>query len=318
MNRKRLRVLLFFLIGIICLQATAFAQDSAPAITSCGDGFLVFENGQGFMIDASGVRSPFDIQDSADVCYCTVLNDTVYWEDMEGSVYCSTDFKETELLYQKMPSVAGIVCLQDADQIVFADGTVYSADSEETMFLPVESVLIGAAVNDYMTILAEQNGTLWIRKPDEDFARVRYSDLYGDNIRLNDMAVMGNTVFICGEKEDGSPFLAGSVMGGVWIERELAVLDSSGKAQSLEGTPLCLAAAEESETLLLGCSDGTVAVLPSCIKCSAFYQIADTAVTDIVMAGESAGFIADGELYIISLNDIPQNDNPEEDCPAGC
>ena len=310
MRRKLRHSLLFFLIWMICLPANAFAQEEpTPVMTAYGDSFLLFENGQGAILDAAGGRTDFDVPDGAEVRYCTVLDDTVFWQDAEGSVRRSGDLRESELLLRSMPPMAGILRTDDAEQIVFADGTVYDAASGEKKRLPVESALIGAECNDYMAVLAEQNGALWIRKPGEDFVRVRYGVLYGVQVRLTDMAVMENTVYICGEKEDGSPFLAGSVMGGVWIERDTA---------NPEGIPLCMTAAEELKALVLGCSDGTAAVLPSCIKCSAVYRLADTAVTDVAAAGGSLGYIADGEFRSIALSDIPPGENPEQDCPTGC
>ena len=287
-------------------------------MTGYGDSFLLFENGQGTILDAAGERTDFDVPNGEDVCWCTVLEDTLYWQDTEGSFWRSKDRKEAELLLENMPPAAGVVCRDDAEQIVLADGTVCGAGSEETTILPVESALVGAEFSDYMDVLAEENGTLWIRKPGEDFVPLRYEELYGVRVRLTDTAVWENTVYICGEKEDGSPFLAGSVLGGVWLEREVAVPEDNGTAAFPEGIPLCMTAAEEIEALVLGCSDGTAAVLPACIKCTAFYRIADAAVTDIVAAGGSLGYIADGEFRVISLDDIPRNENPEKDCPTGC
>ena len=318
MSRKRRRGLLFFLIWMICLPAHALAQEPAPVFTGFGDGFLLFEDGRGYIVDAAGERTGFDLPDGAAVSYCEVLDDALYWEDAEGSVWRVSAFGKTELLCRSMPAAVGIIRLQEDAEIVFADGTVCGADAGEKTLLPVESELVGAAVNDYMAVLAEQNGTLWIRKPGEAFAPVRYDDLYGCQVRLTDTAVWENTVYICGEKEDGSPFLAGSVMGGVWAERDIAALEDNGSVKAPEGIPLCLTAAEEIEALVLGCSDGTVVTLPSCVKCNALYQIADTAITDIAAAGESVGFIADGEFHILSLSDIPQSENPEQDCPTGC
>lgn len=314
MSRKRRRGLLLFLIWMMCFPAHALAQEPAPVMTEYGDGFLLFENGRGTVLDAAGGRTELGVPDGADVCWCGALEDALYWEDAAGSVYRGGDLTEPELLLRDMPPVAGILRMDDADRIVFADGTVCNAESEEKTLLPVESELIGAEVNDYMAVLAEQNGTLWIRKPGEDFVPVRYNELYGVRVRLADTAVLENTVYICGEKEDGAPFLAGSVMGGVWTERDTAIPEDNGTAV----LPLCMTAAEELGALVLGCSDGTAAVLPSCVKCSAVYRIADAAVTDIAAAGESVGYIAGGEFHIISLGDIPQNENPDNDCPTGC
>ena len=309
MRRKLRNSLLFFLIWTLCLPVCASAREPAPVMTGCGDGFLLFENGRGYMLDAAGGRTELELPEGADVRWCRVLEDTLCWQDAEGAVWRGGELGESELLLRDMPPAVGIVRADGADQIVFADGTVYGAESGETTLLPAESALIGAEVNDYVTVLAEQNGTLWIRKPGEAFVPVRYDELYGVRVRLTDTAVWENTVYICGEKEDGVPFLAGSVMGGVWIERETAVT---------EGIPLCMTAAEEIGALVLGCSDGTAAVLPSCEKCSAVYRIADTAVTDAAASGGALGYIADGEFRVVSLNDIPQNENPEKDCPTGC
>ena len=318
MRRKLRHSLLLLLIWMVCLQAGAFAQEPAPVMTGYGDGFLLFENGQGQILDAAGERTGFDVPNGAEICWCEAPDGTLYWQDMQGSVWRCREDEEAERLLRNMPPAAGIVCVDDAEQIVFSDGTVYGAGSGEKTLLPVESALIGAAVNEYMTVLAEQNGTLWIRKPGADFVRLRYGELYGVRVRLTDTAVWENTVYICGEREDGAPFLAGSVMGGVWIEREIAAPADNGTATVPEGIPLCMTAAEELEALVLGCSDGTVAVLPSCIKCTALYRLADTAVTDVAAAGGSLGYIADGEFHSISLSDIPQSENPEKDCPTGC
>ena len=318
MRRKRWRGLLLFLIWMICFQASGFAQESVPVMTGFGDGFLVFENGQGYFVDDAGSRTECDVPDAENVCFCRGMDDTLCWEDTEGSVYRSKDLTGSELLLRQMPPAAGFIRQQAADQIVFADGTIFSTDTKEKTILPVESVLIGAEVNDYMAVLAEQNGTLWIRRPGEDYTSVRYDSLYGVRVRLTDMAVLENTVYICGEKEDGSPFLAGSVMGGVWAEREIAAPEDNGMVTVPEGIPLCMTAAEEAETLVLGCSDGTVVVLPSCVKCSAVHKLADTAVTSIAAAGGSVGCIADGEFSVLNLNDIQQSENPEKDCPGGC
>ena len=217
-----------------------------------------------------------------------------------------------------LPSAVGAVRGEDSVEIVFADGTVYDTGSKKITTLPTESALVGAAQSGYMTVLAEENGTLWIRKAEEDFAPVRYGELYGCPVRLTDTAVWEDTVYICGEKEDGSPLLAGSVLGGVWIEREIAVYEDNGTVTLPEGTPLCLTAAEELEALVLGFSDGMLAVLPACVKCSAFYRIADGAVTEIAAADGVLRYFADGELRTVPLDEIPLGENPEQDCPAGC
>ena len=319
MSRRLRRSLLLFLILTLSIQVHAFARESVPVMTGYGDDYVLFENGEGYLLDAAGDRTDIDVPRGADVLFCTVLEDTLYWEDSEGSVYRSGNLKESELLFRNMPSLAGIVLRDEAEQFVFSDGTlIYVDGSEEKTALPVESVLVGAETNDYMTVLAEENGTLWIRKGSEDFSRVLYDELYGVRVRLTDMAVWENTVYICGEREDGSPFLAGSVMGGVWLERATANSADTGTAEASAGIPLCMTAAEELGALVLGCSDGTVSVLPSCVKCSASYPVADTAVTDIAAAGPSVGYIANGEVNIIPLNEIPQNENPEQDCPTGC
>ena len=318
MRRKLWCGMLFFLLWTTGFPAAASAQEPASVMTGFGDGFLLFENGRGYICDAAGGRTVLDATDGADVCYGGCLDDTLYWQDTEGSVYRSRDLRESERLLRNMPPVAGLIRVDDEERIVFSDGTVYGAESAEKTLLPVESALVGAEVNDYMAVLAEQNGTLWIRKPGEDYVRTRYEELNGVRVRLTDTAVWENTVYICGEREDGAPFLAGSVMGGVWLEREVAIPRDNGTATAPEGIPLCLTAAEEIEALVLGCSDGTVAVLPTCEKCTAFYRLAETAVTDIAAAGGSLGYIADGEFRCVSLDDIPQSENPEKDCPTGC
>ena len=314
MRRKLRYGLLFLLIWMTCFPARAFAQESDPVMTGYGNGFLLFENGRGCFVDAAGVRTDLEFPDSAELCFCRNLDDTLYWQDAEGSVWCSPDLRESELLLREMPPAVGVIRPDDTEQIVFEDGRVYDTRSKAKTFLPVESVLIGAEANDCMAVLAEQNGTLWIRRPGGDFNPVRYEELYGVRVRLTDMTVWENTVYICGEKEDGSPFLAGSVMGGVWIERDTAITEDSGTAV----LPRCITASEELGALVLGCSDGTAAVLPECVKCSAVYRIADAAVTDIAASGSSLGYITDGEFRVISLNDIPQNENAEKDCPTGC
>ena len=318
-HRTAGRSLLLLLLLMLSLPSAAFAQEPAPVMTGYRDGFLLFEDGEGYILDADGGRTELSVPNGADVRWCRALGDTLWRQDADGSVWRGTDLEKAERLLRKMPPAAGVVCTDETEELIFSDGTVYDARSKETTRLPLESALIGAEANDYMTVLAEENGTLWIRKTDGDFERLRYAKRYGVRVRLTDMTVSENTVYICGERtEDGSPFLAGSVMGGVWTERPLSVPGDDGTAAAPEGIPLCMTAAEESDTLVLGFSGGTLAVLPSCVKCSAFYETSASAVTAAAAAGDALGYIADGAFHVISLDDIPPNDNPDDDCPRGC
>jgi hypothetical protein len=139
--------------------------------------------------------------------------------------------------------VVGIACIGNTIFVLTAYGTILSSSNECKEFTAMDF-----------------NGT--------------YS-LYYEQTRFTCICASGNSIFIAGTHDDGSPAVYTSTAGNIWSERTLTYTES-GQTQALDKQPLCLAYDARMDRFVLGCTNGYLFYLPGCSHCNAIEKKADS------------------------------------------
>jgi len=222
-----------------------------------------------------------------------VFTDQGGWRKMESGtrehIHSLTRFKDR------------IIAGADGGQLVLGDMN----QAFKMINLPVKgnivSVSAGAAacfgVTDEGEIIRSGDGIHWDIL---DFNRM-YSAYYG-TCRFTRVLATDTRVAVAGVRQDGSPVLFFSHLGGVWTERPLSFTDERGHTGFLTGTPNDIFYDAKSDQFFLACSRGEMLLLPSCTQCNELMVVSPYDLKG--MAGSENTLAIAGGNFLIKTIDI--------------
>jgi hypothetical protein len=294
--------------GVSVLQEDPAAKSSCEgyhAVIGCGEGFLAA--GSGGKIDRFSVAGKLTGSEEfpGEVFNGLLLHDRhILAAGEHGSMLVFSEQggwrkveSGTRENIRSLTRFRGMVIAgADGGQLVLGDMN----QAFKMIPLPVKgnivSVSAGASacfgVTDAGEILRSGDGIHWDVL---DFNRM-YSGYYG-SCRFTRVLATDARVAVAGVRQDGSPVLFFSHLGGVWTERPLSYKDDQGHTASLTGTPNDILFDAPGDRFFLVCSGGKMMMLPSCTQCN---ELTDLSPYDLQgIAGSGNTLAIAGENFLM-------------------
>ena len=215
-----------------------------------------------------------------------------------GSVMVSSDDGEWQKVVsgttKKIHSLASFrgMILAGAD-----DGRVLCCDGMgdfDSIPLPLKGNIVSLSarvldcfgVTDAGEIIRSANGINW---DIIDFNQ-KYSAYYG-TCYFRKVLALENRIAVAGVRDDGTPVLFFSHLGGVWTERSLSYTDDQGTLQYLMAAPNDILYDKAEDQFFLACDDGKLIQLLPCTQCNKL----------IILSGDDLeGLAGNGQEMVIT------------------
>lgn len=324
MNKTRTicAIITCFVIQLFCALPVG-AGEEASALAACEGGFL-YLNTEGHIIfsDPEGKETEFTAgtAEGEKPVMLKLFGERIYVGYDSGSIVCM-DADGVQMDFWQLEGVPqDLLETEDGLLIAASTGIFRATQGSVQKEADFDSEVVGMASTTYAAIAAGEDGRLLVWTEDKEICRVDCSSYYGKDMTVTAVGAANNVLYVAGYDESRTPVLLYSTGGQSWTERKLAMLDEQSQVIPLDEIPLAIAYSEASEAVLVSCSGGKVAVLPSCVKCNAFYRLSEEAdLTDLAVNGNTAAFLENGEtLLLTDVDRIPSKENPEKDCEGGC
>jgi hypothetical protein len=275
------------------------AQEGYRATVGYKDGFLAAGSGGRIdWISSTGQVMRSEMFPGEDFNCLLAGNRQVIAAGDQGSILVCSDEGE----WQKMDSGTGkdIHTLAAFKGIFLAgadDGRIFCCDSNtvyDSVPLPVKGNIVSLSarasdcfgVTDAGEIIRSEDGKNWEIL---DFNQ-KYSGFYGTCCFRKVLAVK-NRIAIAGVKDDGTPVLFISHLGGVWTERSLNYTDDQGMTGYLTDAPNDIFFDGSEDQFFLACDNGKLIQLPSCTQCNEL----------IILSGDDLECMAgNGQLMVVA------------------
>ncbi|MDF2539596.1 MAG: putative phage shock protein [Herbinix sp.] len=158
--------------------------------------------------------------------------------------------------------------------------------------------ITGLAASDSLCIGVSNTGEVMYSKDGETWSYLDYNVLYKDNVNLGHLVYADGLFYASGSHADGSPIVLKTLLGGVWSERAIHMIE--GKPQDISKLKVH-GMAWDGQQLIAACNDGQMLVLPDCVKCNKLMNVTTEELTDVVYHGGRIAMV--GDNFVVKVMD---------------
>jgi hypothetical protein len=321
--KKYVMTMIGVIIILLLLCQSAIGESYRDVIAYHDEFITVGSSGQINTVSLSGDIVPIDTKAFADFECIAYQGNTVYIGGSDGTLIVTDDMVNFTLLNTGTEkNIVGICNAGDSMLAITEDGTILTIQQDRVIDIQthdIDSLCVGIASSRHATVAVFASGLFLILQEDGSFSEYDYNLMNQDHVEIKAIGASGGMIYAVGVQDTGETIAITTLLGGVWMKRNLFIVQDTSTYVLLTETPLGIAYCEEQDHVLLTCADGALIVLPSCVKCNAVYHIANEDLWSAAYNGDTLCIIGSNDTIITLHADmIEKKDNPDLDCEGGC